>query len=229
MVLSYRFNDAMVQKLVAVNGSLLTNEEKNVLTTNRARGEILFGRKSHEGLPSWGAVGCTLSHKKAWEECVALNTKMLVLEDDAEFVGSKDLWITKFNSYMDDVAEWDICMLQGIKGTPLNKSLNVTKNPWPEGKHFFGCHSYIITPKGAQILLDNVLPINEQTDFYIQICAHFNGLRIAGPTKNIAKQGKHKSTIQNKSPDLEKIELAIVFFILGILISFAIYKFFLQK
>jgi hypothetical protein len=55
-----------------------------------------------------------------------------------------------------------------LKGKSLNENLNQIDAPWPSGKAFMGTHAYIVAPEAAQLLQKYVLPINEQTDFYIQ-------------------------------------------------------------
>jgi glycosyl transferase family 25 len=196
MIKTYGFANP-VKRLVAIDGRKLSDDEKSRVVTLRARGEIEFGRELHQGLPSWGAIGCTLSHKKAWEECIEKNTPMLILEDDAIFMGSVATWIERFLECLKCMQEWDICMLQGVRGKSLNENMNQIDAPWPSGKAFMGTHAYIVTPKAAQLLQKYVLPINEQTDFYIQSIAHFHGLRIAGPTRKMARQLIHRSSIQN--------------------------------
>ena len=196
MILTYGFVNP-VERIVAVDGRKLSDEEKNRVLTLRARGEIEFGRELHQGLPSWGAIGCTLSHKKAWEECIEKNAPMLILEDDAIFMGSVPSFVERLHECLRCMQEWDLCMLQGVSGKSLNENLNLIDAPWPSGKAFWGMHAYIVTPKAAQLLQKYVLPINEQTDYYIQSIAHFYGLRIAGPTKTMARQLIHKSSIQD--------------------------------
>ena len=43
------------------------------LVTIRAYKELIRPRHDHYGLPSLGAVGCTMSHDKLWNKCVDNN------------------------------------------------------------------------------------------------------------------------------------------------------------
>lgn len=203
MLKSYDFLDSAICRLPAVNGNAIPEEEKHSLVTLRALCEIKSKiRYSHAGMPSWGAVGCTLSHKLIWEECAKENSDYpyLVLEDDAYFLKNRNKWSESFNGCVSSANKhWDICMLGPMFGTEcdeIDPYTSILTNPYPFGKEFIGTHAYLITANGAKLLLKYVLPIGDQTDFFIQSIGSFYGLRIAKSTYSLAIQLNTKSSVQ---------------------------------
>lgn len=200
MAAEFGIPSTCVERLDAVRGSALPEHERAQYVSLRGRGEIEAGqRESHQGLPSWGAVGCTLSHMKAWRECVRRNETILVLEDDVVFHGGSQEW----KDTVLDIAQssgtlWDVCVMRGrhLEGSEAS-GVRVLSNPWPRGASFYGTEAYLLSPAGAALLLTQALPINQQTDFYIQSMAAYHGLKLADSMADLAGQMKMKgSSIQ---------------------------------
>jgi collagen beta-1,O-galactosyltransferase len=132
---------------------LLTNSSKdrlNLLEKNKYR-------KLHAEL-SPGAIGCYLSHYNIWKDIVHnkyVNT--LILEDDANIPSD---FTNKYNNYIKDAPEdWDMIFLGYIN----NKSSSVNEK-YIKLKKLYRTHAYIINQKGAQKLIDLMIPINYQID-----------------------------------------------------------------
>lgn len=153
----------------------------------RAKSEFQAGRRTTEGIPSKGAIGCSLSHILLWREFLKSDKEYcLVLEDDC-IIDKLDLDIlhTKF----------DIALLgYGVPlGIPLHRNKDQSVIPWPKGQCFYGSHAYILTRKAAETLLVDALPIQMQIDFYIQAVAADKNLKIY-TSKNRIRQSKALGT-----------------------------------
>jgi GR25 family glycosyltransferase involved in LPS biosynthesis len=194
MAQAFGISKDFLTRLPAVKGSALTEQQKLDIVSLRARGEIDFGqRESHQGLPSWGAVGCTLSHIQAWKTCLEKNCTILVVEDDVLFVGSTHTWKRLAHQCIGGAERiWDVCLIgsmrpNGQRTPKVGPGMRLIE-PWPKGKAFWGTEAYFITPNGARLLLQYALPINQQTDYYMQSVAAFHGLRLACSWENLAMQ-----------------------------------------
>jgi len=134
---------------------------------------------------SKAAIGCALSHLNLWKLCVKLNKPIVIMEDDA-FVSSL------FNSYLDTVIKmlptnFDILQLcyncdsiLGFSNTNFETAYTFFSRkrfndndidifqkrkiyPTVARLHTsFGTGCYVITPKGASILIKNCFPLDNR-------------------------------------------------------------------
>lgn len=167
----------------AVDGRKFTPEYlmKNKLITIRAYNDLIYNRHEFAGIPSLGAVGCTMSHHKLWEKCVRDNIPyMIILEDDV--------------ALPDHLEQRDVKKINNIlsKGDSVNLSSLINFiNP----EIFFGTQIYIITQKACKELIKDTYPIDVQTDWYMSHKNNTNDINIE--TYELAGQKLHKSSIQN--------------------------------
>lgn len=185
--------DVHVHRMEAVDGhrmaaSLVKDDRlglfSRLLLTQPARAS------SHMQIETVGAVGCTLSHVKCWDCIRALrptalrpcrrmvahqSDAALILEDDACLgPGFLDSWFSTVVPLLGVPArerQWDVLLLgfssvQGtrpvtVHGVPLRTFLR-----HPDAS-FFGTHAYVLTQRGATILLQHVFPIEVQVDAYL--------------------------------------------------------------
>jgi GR25 family glycosyltransferase involved in LPS biosynthesis len=168
----------------AVNGKLYTPIDllENDIITIRVYNDLIYGRRQHTGMPTLGGIGCTLSHLSLWNYCVDNDLPyIIVAEDDAIF----------YNTFVQS----DI---NNIKKSLMKKnggfisSNNFKKN----SEYFFGTHFYIITNGCARELIKYALPIDLQTDAYINNLNNRGKIDLEG--YQIANQKNHKSSIQTK-------------------------------
>ena len=75
--LHHTFEEVNIQK--AVNGKLQVNiDELHPIT----RISLEHSNDSFLTVPSLGAIGCFLSHRKLWKKCIHLNKPIIVCEED---------------------------------------------------------------------------------------------------------------------------------------------------
>lgn len=98
-----------------------------------------------------GEIGCSLSHLNCWHHIVKTNTTSLILEDDVIF---SDGFATKLESTLNMLSNhdpnWDLLYLGR---EPLQRDEYAYDGIVKPG-YSFGTFAYVITPDGAQKLID---------------------------------------------------------------------------
>lgn len=181
-VRSIGFND--VRWFPAIDGRKLnvTNLREKNLITIRSYNDLMTERTQHEGLPTLGAVGCTMSHSNVWKLCLQQNLPyVIILEDDVN--------IDKKISQKDQ--EFIQSFLQN-NVNPVFVSANINKKPLIQ---FFGLQFYIVSNGACKALLPGTFPIDVQTDAYIAHIAQLGQITLGGYL--IFPQKQHASSIQD--------------------------------
>ena len=141
---------------------------------------VRWGRHDHMQLYSGGSLGCLLSHIEVWRQVTGVS---LVLEEDA-VLDAKSL--ERLQELLFDMKElkWDLLMLEtghlGLNGvwryvgnmaaTCANWS---TVDGW-KACNWMGSRGYLITERGAELLLKNAHPLMVQTDALMGLTATFD-------------------------------------------------------
>lgn len=144
--------------LDAVDGSQLQSAppEYQSSKVNRLLG---FDMTSNE-------IGCFLSHKKAWQECVKNNQPTLIFEDDfillPHFEKNLQLLLTEFQ-------DWQLIRLQALAKTTHDivktiGGISIVKNH----EDPLGATAYIIKPEVAKILIEYAKDIYEPLDHFLE-------------------------------------------------------------
>ena len=113
-----------------------------------------------------GEVACFLSHRKAWQECLALGESVIVMEDDAII---NDTWDEEYYEHLSKY--WDFVYLQRNENEP-EKTVYIDdklERPW----YPYNMTAYVLSPKGAKKLLDTdimkgIIPVDEYLPELIQ-------------------------------------------------------------
>ena len=132
--------------------------------------EILHDRKKVAKLLGFELtnteIGCFLSHRQAWLECISSNQITLIFEDDfilePHFQESIDILLAKY-------LDWDIARLQGLRDSkhqPIKKCghTEVVIN----SNDPLGATAYLIKPRSAKVLLDCSKQIFEPLDHFLE-------------------------------------------------------------
>lgn len=137
----------------------------------RAQQEIEFSeyREAHSSLPSWGGIGCYLSHVDAWKEAEKSKTGLLVFEADAKPVPDA---AAKFNAIFKAFQEQHHDALPDIFFFGGSGSQRHTTIPKSNAllrllDRQYGTEGYYVSPAGARKLLQDALPMEVQVDTYI--------------------------------------------------------------
>jgi GR25 family glycosyltransferase involved in LPS biosynthesis len=152
------------KRFEAVNGKLITDEEKNNLLSLRCK-RLYTCPSSFKDIRTLGAIGCYKSHIGVWELALSRCEKeIIILEDDIKLKVN----ISKLEEYIKTRPDdYDICYLDwyGLYGYQNTKEYNSywNRNNGDEISYF---SAYMISEKGIKKLLKNIYPIEQQIDCY---------------------------------------------------------------
>lgn len=152
--LQWRFLDA-------VRGSALTSTPKEYKPT-KVKNLLGFELTPNE-------LGCFLSHKKAWQECVDKNVPTIIFEDDFCLLPHFEKTI---DFLMNGCTKWDAVRLQGLSDVPQQKihsdggieNITLVRNIGDA----VGATAYLLKPSAAQTLIDASNDIYEPLDHFLE-------------------------------------------------------------
>jgi GR25 family glycosyltransferase involved in LPS biosynthesis len=152
------------ERIEAVNGKLITDDEKNNLLSLKSR-RLFNNPTSFKDIKSLGAIGCYLSHVGIWKLALERNEEeIIILEDDIKL----KVDIDKLQEYIITRPEdYDICYLDwyDLYGNDNTKEYNSHWNKNNDDEiSFFS--AYMISEKGIRKLLQNIYPMEQQIDCY---------------------------------------------------------------
>ena len=129
-------------------------------------------RRSHQEIDQGGAIGCSLSHFKAWESLLDSSAPALIIfEDDADV--PKD-FVPRMKRLLSELpAEWDMVTFYNtiyLSGVGSCKALSSDK-PWSACFNLMGSHAYMLSRRGAQRLMSRAYPIEMHIDAYMAFMA----------------------------------------------------------
>lgn len=205
----------LIKHFPAVDGRKMSL--KKLMTENiisiRSYNDILNGRREHSGLPSMGAIGCTLSHYELWNLCIKQNWPFIIIcEEDNRFTNLTSKKIIDIQR-----------IINKDRGMFVSSSIRQQK-----GKiHFFGTHCCIISQKACKVLIDNCFPIDAQTDWYIANLASQKKINLGG--FRISKQKGFNTSIQDMCvmcwlPRNELFYIVIIVAVIILIITFFVVK-----
>jgi GR25 family glycosyltransferase involved in LPS biosynthesis len=147
-------------------------------------------RMRHDELTP-GAIGCYLSHQKAWHQLAASGKEWaLVFEDDARL--PRDLWARASPAVREAPADWDVILL-GYEGdaAPIPGSSRLVRV-----RRFLRLHAYLISRKAAKTLAENMLPMSQQVDWALSELIAKGGLVVYAVTPQIVDINYFGTSIQ---------------------------------
>ena len=163
----------------AVNGKQfdpLKLKRDNMITI-RTLNDLNSNRNEFSGIPSLGAVGCTLSHYELWSKCMNDLDYIIIVEDDVKVdrnITEKELNIIRES---------------------ITKKNGGFISPMFNSKFVWGTHFYICSKGMCKKLVENAFPIDVQTDAYISNLSDLKEIDVKLQT--IYGQKKHYSSIQD--------------------------------
>jgi glycosyl transferase, family 25 len=137
-----------------------------------------------EGAHNWtrGSVGCAMSHLALWKECVSRKRKFVIFEDDAYL---RYDFSSQLQGLFERYKDWDLILLGYNTNTIIELGISPGINfagqfsvPFPNSVHLnefvrvtdpvallrlkiaFGLCGYVVTPKGAKLLIEKCLPLD---------------------------------------------------------------------
>lgn len=111
-------------------------------------------------------IGCFLSHRQAWVQCVEKNKPALILEDDFSISSNFEQALIILSHHYQD---WDIARLQGIASTSHTNLLSESDYQIVVNhKDPLGATGYIIKPHAAKKLIQCSNEIYEPLDHFLE-------------------------------------------------------------
>ena len=158
-----------VDHFQAIDGRKLDPKEllKNGFITIRSYDDLMSGRTEHCGLPTLGAVGCTLSHYNLWRLCLEKNMPYIIIAEED-------------NEMYRDLTKNDIKNIKSTlsKDKPLFISSNIKKID--HRNHFFGTNFYITSIDACEQLVKKCFPMDVQTDWYMSNLSTMGDITLEG-------------------------------------------------
>ena len=147
-----------------------------------------------------GEIGCALSHVMLWKYMLKLNLDyMIVFEDDVQFDKNT---LQKLNKFLNNVpSDYDICQILHHKNSKKIRNLkkyNMKNKYVMKGYSQSGTVGYVISKKGAKILLKYTNEIDRPIDNLIRKQLRYSRIKTYCPKNDIIYMPyKFKSTIKN--------------------------------
>ena len=136
---------------------------------------INHGRSDHMQLPNREALGCLLSHAALWRKIIELEAPAFIFEEDilADEYTNQELEILfqemQFSPHEILMLDPGHLNTEGTWNYVGKTAANCSRRcVW------FGTRAYLLTPKGASVLIRYLDPISVQVDAYITLMATFH-------------------------------------------------------
>lgn len=172
-----------IKHFEAVNGRKMSIKKllKENIISIRSYNDLVFGRREHSGIPSLGAVGCTLSHYELWNLCVNQNWAFIIIAEE--------------DNRLNKLTNKDIDNIQKIINKPRGMFVSAKITNEEHRKHFFGTHFCILSQEACKVLIAECFPMNVQTDWYIAHMGTRDKITLEGFP--VSKQMSNGTTIQD--------------------------------
>uniref|UniRef100_A0A6C0EML2 Glycosyl transferase family 25 domain-containing protein n=1 Tax=viral metagenome TaxID=1070528 RepID=A0A6C0EML2_9ZZZZ len=164
-----RYGFTNVHHFEAVNGKKLDPDKLrgDNLITIRSYDDLKAGRRVPAGMPSLGAIGCTLSHYELWSMCVKKGWPYIIIAEQDNHINRLD----------DKIIRDIINTLEKPRGMFLSAK---RKKRDHYDKHFYGTHFYFATMDACREMVRNCFPIDVQTDWYIKHLGQQKAITLEG-------------------------------------------------
>jgi len=164
--------DKKVQRLSAVDANDFVAHEHpdiSLMTAYNIKHEM---RRSHHEIDRPGAIGCSLSHFKAWKSLLDSSAPaMIIFEDDSpiptDITERIAILLSELPENSDMVTFFNTTYTNNQKGCDPDPN----NSPWWNCTSLMGAHAYMITRRGATSLLAKAYPIEMHVDAYFAFMA----------------------------------------------------------
>jgi GR25 family glycosyltransferase involved in LPS biosynthesis len=167
-----------LQRFSAVDGSkldIMNDERVSIHTRHNIHNKF---RRSDYEINTVGAIGATFSHVTLWQNFLKGKEEYLVVFEDDTIVGKKEMDL--IDSLIPTLPEsWDVWLL-GRHNWQFKETHLDPRKPkgWKSVQQFTGAHGYVLSRRGAEILVQNPFPIETHIEYYISACSALKDLRL---------------------------------------------------
>lgn len=153
-----------VKHLSAVDGSALDVKTHPSLSEETRRRILTGSRRAHGDINTLGAIGCTLSHRSAWEYLVKSKAPWcLVLEDDSKVSQNLRERILSAGPPPGSRKNPDTPLVW-LLGPRLLEPPVPYQGAWTSPTSFWGTSAYLVNQAAAEVLLAKTLPVEAHLD-----------------------------------------------------------------
>lgn len=211
------------QRVVAVDGKEIDSEQvKYLLEPNTYNGlGKPRGLWNMTNITTLGAVGCSLSHYKVWQEILESQTPSIVMEDDIKFTPVFQNNAIIALEYLD---RYDLVVLGSYECA--NEKAKPLYIKTFTSRQLSGTHFYYLSPRGAAFLIAHALPLTYQVDVFMGKCA-----RLESPdfvcgivNQNLATQWNDSTDIQSGNLALPVWGLVIIVLVIVVIILCGVFR-----
>lgn len=170
-----------VQRLSAVDAKEFVAHEHPAVSLTTAHNIKNGVRRSHHEIDRAGAVGCSLSHFKAWKHLLESSSPALIIfEDDSpvppDFRARMETILAELPVGWDIVTFYNTPYKGGQTGCVPDPKKDMS--PWQTCTSLMGAHAYMISRRGAEKLLAKAYPIEMHVDAYFAYMARMGHITL---------------------------------------------------
>lgn len=166
-----------LQRFSAVDGSLLDVKNDKRISLHTRQNIFRKYRRSDYEINTAGAIGASLSHFTIWETFLKSDAEYLVVFEDDTIVDEKVM--LKVDSLIPKLPkDWDMWLLGRHRWAYSGVPLTADKKGWWKVRNFTGAHGYVLSRRGAEMLLQEKFPIETHVEYYICAVAEMKGMTI---------------------------------------------------
>ncbi len=148
-----------------INQDIYDNIEKNLVSCNL--------------LPTWGSVGCAISHIEIWKMMVEENIKYSIIMEDDNIIYDKDKFLWNYNDALKKIkkSEYLSLFISLCSDTKDEYKNFIDRNIYIPLTYFIGTSFYFISLCAAKDLLKKIKTVYMQIDLEIgNVFLHNNNL-----------------------------------------------------
>ena len=168
---------SQLKRFSAVDGSKLdVLNDKRIAPGTRQNIMRKYRRSDYE-INTPGAIGATLSHSTIWREFLKTDAEYVVVFEDDTMILPKDM--ARVDKLIRSLpADWDMWLLGTHTWNCVSLPLTSDWDSWHKVKQFTGAHAYVLNRRGAELLLEEIFPIDTHIEYYISSMANLKGLKL---------------------------------------------------
>ena len=130
-------------------------------------------------LPTWGAVGCAISHIEIWKEMIENNIKYAFILEDDNIIYDKDKFLWMYNKALKKIKKTEYIPILISLYSNINENYKtfIEDNIYIPTDFFTGLSCYFLSCYGARELIKKIVSLRLQIDLEVgNIFKNNNGL-----------------------------------------------------
>jgi GR25 family glycosyltransferase involved in LPS biosynthesis len=165
-----------LHRVAAQNGKLLDPLADPRISTQTRLNILRNDRRTHREIATLGAIGCSISHGRAWRRFLASGAPYaIIMEDDAR---PDFATLQRIKEVAADLPSDTAIWLLGAYKPNLVYEAAAAGSDWSTVYQFTASHAYLITRAAAKKLLEQLYPIESHVDHYMSAMSVLYNLKM---------------------------------------------------